>query len=90
MSDRIVKHSSCYKGPAGDSRPAAEIFAGIEARAEEQKAAMAGFEDYLDGLLSAMPLTSHTGRVAAIKERFIAWWMEHDMDAKERYEEEKR
>ena len=28
MSNRIVKHSN---GPAGASRPAAEIFAGIEA-----------------------------------------------------------
>ena len=31
MSNRIVKHSSRYNGPAGASRPAAEIFAGIEA-----------------------------------------------------------
>ncbi len=47
MSNRTVKHSSRYKGPAGDSRPSAEIFAGIEARAQQAI-------EYKNKLLSAM------------------------------------
>lgn len=63
MSNRIVKHSSRYRGPAGDSRPEAEIFAGIEARAQQAQL-------YKDKLLAAMDevkaarakLRAHLGR----------------------------
>ena len=86
MSNRIVEHSSRYTGPAGDSRPAKEIFAGMEARSREAEVALSGFHGYLDKIMSDMPLSSHPCRVEAIKDAFISWWMKHDLGVKSKME----
>lgn len=85
LSNRTVKHSSRYNGPAGDSRPADQIFAGMEKRREQSEQVLNELEMQLDKALADMTLSSPCGAVDAIKERFISWWMEHDLDAKERY-----
>ena len=73
MSNRIVRHSSRYKGPAGDSRPAAEIFDGIEARAQQAEPFRARLIGAMNDIRDNMTLTSLDGRVEAVREIVIDW-----------------
>jgi hypothetical protein len=86
MGNRIVKHSSRYSGPAGDCRSASEIFEGIEKRAQQSQTAFSKLRDCLDNTLEEMILSSYEGVVESIKNTFIEWWSEHDIDVKERLE----
>ena len=90
MSNKIVKHSSRYYGPAGDSRAAGEIFDGIEKRAQQSQAALNKLRDCLNDTLGAMTLSSNQGAIESIKNTFIEWWSEHDIDIKERLEGHKK
>lgn len=80
MSDRIVKHSSRYKGPAGDSRPASEIFAGIEARKKQAEQ----FEEMLmaafDAVWRSATLPSPDDRILIVWYAAVKWREEHDVE----------
>lgn len=84
MSNRAVKHSSRYQGPAGDSRPAAEIFSGIEEREKEaeqfQEMLMAAF----DTVFRSMTLSSPEDRILMIWYAALEWRMKHDIEFRER------
>ena len=73
MSNLVVKHSSRYKGPMGDSRPPAEIFAGIEARAKQAEPFRARLIADMDDIMENMTLTSFVGRADTVREIMIAW-----------------
>ena len=73
MSNRIVKHSSRYKGPMGDSRSPAEIFAGIEARAKQAEPFRARLTAAMDDIMQNMTLTSWEGRAETVRELTIGW-----------------
>lgn len=80
MSDRIVKHSNRYTGPAGDSRPTAEIFAGIEARTQQAGPFMQRLIFAMDDIMENMTLTSTHGRADMIRDIMIDWLYEHHPD----------
>jgi hypothetical protein len=84
MSDRIVKHSSRYKGPAGDSRPAAEIFAGIAARDQESKHFTEALIAAFDTVWRSATLHSPEARIELIWETTLDWRMMHDIEFAER------
>lgn len=89
MSDRIVNHSSRYKGPAGDSRPAAEIFAGIEAREVENDAVQKELIAAIENTLSNRKLASFEGRIQLIRNTFVDWLFENDPTLEHRKDGEK-
>ena len=78
MSNRLVKHSSRYKGPAGDSRPASEIFAGIEARAQENAGIHTALTAALDIALKSRQHASFDDRIALIKGVCRDWLFKND------------
>lgn len=80
MSNRVVKHSGRYKGPAGDSRPAAEIFAGMEARSNQAEPFAARLKTAMDDVRDNMTLTSPDGRVEAVKEIVVDWIFKNHPD----------
>jgi len=84
MSDRIVKHSSRYKGPMGDSRPPAQIFAGIEARIKQTEQYKKKLVAVLDDIKQNMTLTSLEERTRMIRETVIEWMFENCSDFKEK------
>lgn len=84
MSNRTVKHSSRYKGPAGDSRPAAEIFAGAEARSKQMYPYVDRLEFAMRDLLKNATLTSFEGRLDAIRMMTIDFLTQNDLDFAER------
>lgn len=82
MSDRIVKHSSRYKGPMGDSRPPAQIFAGIEARTKQAEQYKAKLISVLDDIRQNMTLTTLEERTRMIRATVIEWLYENCPDFK--------
>ena len=84
MSNRIVKHSSRYKGPAGDSRPAAEIFAGIEARAQQAQLYRDKLLVVMDEIMEKADLMMWESRAALVRETAIDWLIKNDPDFAER------
>lgn len=84
MSDRIITHSSRYKGPMGDSRPPAQIFAGIEARTKQAEQFKAKLMSVLDDIKQNMTLTSLDGRIQMIRETVIEWLFENCSDFKKK------
>jgi hypothetical protein len=73
MSDRIITHSSRYKGPMGDSRPPAQIFAEIEARTKQAEQYKAKLISVLDDIKQNMTLTSLEERTRMIRATVIEW-----------------
>lgn len=73
MSNRIVKHSSRYKGPMGDSRPPEEIFAGIEARIKQAEPFQARLLAAMDDIMANMTMTSWEGRAEMVRKITIDW-----------------
>lgn|GEM_PF-6444949 len=75
MSNRTIKHSSRYTGPSGDSRPAREIFDGIEARAIAGRAMEGALLEALDNAFCSgvFANTRPSDRVDAIKSVFMGW-----------------
>lgn len=84
MSNRTIKHSPRYSGPMGDSRPPAEIFAGIEARQRENESMCEQLVAALDHALQSRKLASHQGRLDTIREIFIGWLADNDLDFREK------
>ena len=80
MSNRLVRHSSRYNGPSGDSRPAAEIFAGIEAREVQTQECIDRLNLAMDDVLKNVTLSSFDARVAIVKGTAIEWLMKHDLE----------
>ncbi len=80
MSNKAVRHSSRYKGPSGDSRPPAEIFAKMERRGAEAIAAQDGLNAYLDGMLASRELISGDGMIELIWETVVCWRANHEVD----------
>lgn len=80
MSNRIVRHSSRYNGPMGDSRPPAEIFDGIEARAKQSEPFVARLIAAMDDMRDNMTLTSPDGRVEAVRGIVIDWLFKNHPD----------
>lgn len=78
MSDRIVKHSSRYQGPAGDSRPEAEIFAGIEARAYQAREYAEKLRATMEEIMSDATLMMWESRADLIRQTVIDWLKEND------------
>ena len=87
MGHRIKAPSSQYTGPADSSRPPKDIFDGMEKRKQQTQEVMAGFHDYLDGILSGLTLSSHPARVDTIKSEFIRWWEKHNLEVRKRLED---
>jgi hypothetical protein len=86
VSNRIIKHSSRYHGPAGDSRPSVEIFAGIEARNQQAQEYREEMISIMDGIMENANLMSPEGRLALIRETAIDWLYEHDPNLPKREE----
>ena len=84
MSNRIVKHSSRYKGPAGDSRPEAEIFAEIEARAQQAQLYKGKLLAVMDETMEKADLMMWESRAALVRETAIDWLIKNDPDFAER------
>jgi hypothetical protein len=80
MSNRIIKHSSRYKGPAGDSRPVAEIFAGIEARAQQAREYQGKMIAVMNEILEGANLMHWESRIALVRETVVDWLSEKDPD----------
>ena len=80
MSNRIVKHSSRYKGPAGDSRPAAEIFAGIEARAQQEQLYRDRLLAAMDEIMEKADLMVWESRAELVRKTAIDWLIKNDPD----------
>ena len=89
MSNRLVKHSRRYNGPMGDARPPAEIFAGIEARKQENEKVEADLRAALDKALAERELASYQGRMQLIRKVVLDWILEHDHEMR-KFKEEKR
>lgn len=70
---RMVKHSSRYKGPMGDSRPPAEIFAGMEAREKQAEVFRQRLLAVMDDIMANMTLSSFEGRAEMIREVMRGW-----------------
>lgn len=64
----------------GDNRAAAEIFTGIENRAQESTAIAESLRAALDIALTSRKCASHQDRVSLIKGVCIDWLMEHDIE----------
>lgn len=84
MNNRIVKHSSRYKGPAGDSRPEAEIFAGIEARAQQEQLYRDKLLAVMDEIMEKANLMMWESRAELVRETAIDWLIKNDPDFAER------
>jgi len=78
MSNKRLKPSSRYKGPAGDSRAPAEIFVGMEARAVENDAIQKELHTALDNALNSRKLASVDGRLELIRRTVVDWLFEND------------
>lgn len=84
MSNRIIKHSSRYKGPMGDSRSPAEIFAGIEARAQQAQECQATLIVTMDGIMENAKLITWESRLNLIRETVVDWLIENDPETAEK------
>ena len=84
MSNRIIKHSSRYKGPAGDSRPAAEIFGGIEAREKQTQKFEKILTDAFDSVLRSATLSDPEDRISIVWDAAVQWRVKHDLEFAER------
>lgn len=84
MSNRIIKHSSRYKGPAGDSRPWAEIEADMIAREEQASMVKEKLIEALNEAMWAMTLSSHPDRVLSVWDTVVEWRTMNDLEFKER------
>ena len=90
MSNRIVKHSSRYKGPMGDSRPPAEIFKGIEQRAQQAKTYQTKLLAVMDEIMDNATLMSWEGRADLVRDTAIEWLVINHPDFAERAEQLKK
>ena len=90
MSDRIVKHSSRYKGPAGDSRAPAEIFKGIEERARQAKAYQTKLFAVMDEIMENATLMKWESRADLVRDTAIEWLVINHPDFAERAEQLKK
>lgn len=79
-----VKHSNRYKGPAGDSRPPAEIFAGIEARAQQAAEYKNKLLAAMDDVMDNAKLMSWESRVDLVRDATYDWLVANDPDFAER------
>lgn len=84
MSNRIVRHSSRYQGPMGDSRPPAEIFAGIEARRKQAEEYAARLRALMDETMRDATLMRWESRAALVRDVAVDWLTENDPDFAER------
>lgn len=78
MSTRIHYPSSRFQGPTGDARPAAEIFAGIEARQKQAEDYAARLRALLDEIMRDATMMRREGRVDLIRKTVAAWLTEND------------
>lgn len=78
MSNRIVKHSSRYQGPMGDSRAPAEIFAGIEARAVQQREYTNRLIALMDEIMRDATLMMWESRADLVRGAVIDWLEKND------------
>ena len=78
MSNRTVKHSSRYQGPMGDSRAPAEIFAGIEARAVQQREYAERLTALMDEIMRDATLMMWESRADLIRSVVIDWLEKND------------
>jgi len=90
MSDRIVKHSSRYKGPMGDSRPPAEIFKGIEDRARQAKEYQTKLLAGMDEIMENATLMTWPSRADLVRDTAIEWLVINHPDFTERAEQLKK
>lgn len=84
MSNRIVKHSNRYKGPMGDCRAPAEIFAGIEARNAQAQEYKTRLINVMDDIMNNAMLMSFECRAEMIKETAIDWLFKNHPDFMEK------
>lgn len=77
MGSRIIRPSSRYTGPCGDSRPAAEIFAGIERKATQSLGYQARINDLLDAILEEKSDLSVDGKIEMIRRTVVEWLSNH-------------
>jgi hypothetical protein len=87
MNNRIVKHSSRYSGPAGDSRPPAEIFAGIAAREKQATEYADRLRALLDEIMRDATLMMWESRAQLVRNVVVEWLTENDPDFAERAKE---
>ena len=90
MSNRIVKHSSRYKGPAGDSRAPAEIFKGIEERAQQAKIYRDKLLALMDEIMDNATLMTWPSRADLVRDTAIEWLVINHPDFAERAEQLKK
>ena len=84
---RIYKKvSSRYSGPADSSRPAKDIFDGIEARSRENEIISSALRSALDIALMSREYASFEDRVALIKRICINWLYENDPELEAKLE----
>lgn len=83
MSTRIHYPSSRFQGPTGDARPAAEIFAGIEARQKQAEDYAARLRALLDEIMRDATLMRRESRADLIRKTVIDWLNENDWRTKE-------
>lgn len=77
MSNRIITPSSRYNGPCGDCRPAAEIFAGIERKAEQSIVYRKQITDCLNSILNDKSNLSIDGKIELIRNTVVEWLSDH-------------
>lgn len=70
---RLVRHSTRYKGPMGDSRPPSEIFAKMEARAKEGAVIRERLIAALDIALNSRQLATYESRLDMINDTYVKW-----------------
>lgn len=89
MNNRIVRHSSRYKGPMGDSRPPDEIFSGIEARHRQAQEYVDRLRALMDEIMSDATLMRWESRAWLVRETVIDWLKDNDPDFAEHGEKER-
>lgn len=80
----MVRHSSRYHGPMGDSRPPAEIFAGIEARHKQAEEYSARLRALMDEIMRDATLMMWESRASLVREVAVDWLTENDPDFADR------
>lgn len=83
MSERLVCHSQRYSGPAGDSRPAKEIFGGMESRSKQADEFAEKLTTTMNDVLENATEMSATARIELVKSVAFEWILDHDIEMRE-------
>ena len=86
MSERLVCHSQRYTGPAGDSRPAKEIFDGMESRSKQADEYAEKLTTAMNDVLENATELSANGRIELVKNVAFEWILKHDIELRDRVE----